>query len=233
MLVSHIKRFIYTKTAKTAGTSVESYFEQYCMPAGTWKYSHGREEYVSETGIIGERSAKSKKLWYNHMAADKIRQQLGEALWNEYFKFCIIRNPFDKLVSLFHAKESRLNKVEGIYKQKVEKSLKGCTGETVFERFKDWIAKGVFIDRNKYMTGSDICVDYFIRFENLEDGIRHVCKVLEVPFEPKRIPRLKSKSRPVGFTLGDYYDAKTIDIVSEKYAFEIDYFGYEPPSDIL
>lgn len=34
MLISHRKRFIFTKTAKTAGTSVESYFEQYCMPEG-------------------------------------------------------------------------------------------------------------------------------------------------------------------------------------------------------
>jgi hypothetical protein len=31
MLVSHLKKFIFTKTKKTAGTSVESVFEPYCM----------------------------------------------------------------------------------------------------------------------------------------------------------------------------------------------------------
>ena len=30
MLISHPKRFIYTKTVKTAGTSVEVYFEPWC-----------------------------------------------------------------------------------------------------------------------------------------------------------------------------------------------------------
>ena len=55
MLVSHRYKFIFTKTVKTAGTSIESYFEKYCMPEGEWKESHNREEYVSETGIIGYR----------------------------------------------------------------------------------------------------------------------------------------------------------------------------------
>ena len=37
MLISHRKQFIYTKTYKTAGTSVEVYFEPYCMQEGEWK----------------------------------------------------------------------------------------------------------------------------------------------------------------------------------------------------
>jgi hypothetical protein len=55
MLIGHRKKFIYTKTAKTAGTSIESYFENFCMPENTWKFSNPREEYVSKEGIIGYR----------------------------------------------------------------------------------------------------------------------------------------------------------------------------------
>ena len=53
MLISHRKKFIFMKTVKTAGTSTESYFEQYCMPDGEWQQSHGRDEYATKTGIIG------------------------------------------------------------------------------------------------------------------------------------------------------------------------------------
>ena len=53
MLISHRKQFIFTKTVKTAGTSVESYFEQFCKPDGEWQESHAHEEYVSKSGIIG------------------------------------------------------------------------------------------------------------------------------------------------------------------------------------
>ncbi len=34
MLVSHRHQFIYTKTHKTASTSVEAYFERFCFPPG-------------------------------------------------------------------------------------------------------------------------------------------------------------------------------------------------------
>ncbi|KPA10844.1 hypothetical protein MHK_008953, partial [Candidatus Magnetomorum sp. HK-1] len=47
MLVSHRHKFIYTKTFKTAGTSVESYFEPFCMNDGEWSRSHPRDQYIS------------------------------------------------------------------------------------------------------------------------------------------------------------------------------------------
>ena len=105
MLISHRKRFIYTKTVKTAGTSVESYFEPYCMREGEWSFTHARPEYVSETGIIGIRSGEPLELqgatWWNHMPARTIRALIGEEIWNDYFKFCVVRNPFDAMVSAY------------------------------------------------------------------------------------------------------------------------------------
>ena len=52
MLISHRHRFIYTKTIKTAVTSVEAYFEPYCMAEGAWQESHSRAEHVSPEGIV-------------------------------------------------------------------------------------------------------------------------------------------------------------------------------------
>ena len=89
MLISHRKKFIYTKTVKTAGSSIESYFEQYCMPNGDWEFTAGREEpYINETGIIGYRGNKpSNKEWYNHMPAAMIKDKIGNSTWDNYFKF--------------------------------------------------------------------------------------------------------------------------------------------------
>lgn len=55
MLCSHSKHFLYFKTKKTAGTSVEIYFEPYCLPPGSWRPEHARAETVSGFGIIGSR----------------------------------------------------------------------------------------------------------------------------------------------------------------------------------
>jgi hypothetical protein len=103
MLISLRKKFICTKTVKTAGTSVESYFEPYCMLEGEWQFSYGREEYVDQSGIIGYRgTVRKSKTWTNHMSAEAIKELIGEKIWNSYFKFCVIQNPYDKLISAFH-----------------------------------------------------------------------------------------------------------------------------------
>ena len=89
-LVSHRHKFIYTKTAKTGGTSVESYFERFCMPGNEWTLSQAREEHVSEFGIVGFRGAKrpANCTWWNHMPASLIREAVGEEVWETYYKFC-------------------------------------------------------------------------------------------------------------------------------------------------
>ena len=214
MLVSHRKKFIYTKTAKTAGTSVESYFERYCMPEDDWYFSIAREEHVDKEGIIGYRgSSPSGRKWRNHMPAIEIKEQIGRLIWDDYFKFCVIRNPFDKLVSgFFFLNRREENHIDTI------------------ENFRKWIINGgCFIDRDRYFFDERICIDYFIRYENLKNGIREVCDYLDIPFVPDRIPALRTGFRDKKYSLPDLYDKKTIAVVSAEYEFELGYFGYLAP----
>ena len=221
MLVSHRKRFIYTKTIKTAGTSVESYFEKYCVPEGSWQFSHARAEQIGEAGIIGYRGRGSKEAatYYNHMPAAEIKELLGEATWNRYFKFCVIRNPFDKLVSHFYYL---------VRKEMIDPGL--LTGDEITS-FRNWLKQGgCIIDRDKYLIGGRVCLDYFIRYENLSADIKEVCAILEVPFEPEKLPRLKSGMRDHSVPLKDYYDNETIALVRKLYSFELNHFGYDFPA---
>jgi len=235
MLISHKKRFIYTKTVKTAGTSVECYFEPYCMPEGSWEFSHGRHEYVGAEGIIGSRGQRPEsKSWRNHMPASEIRDRIGDSIWNAYFKFCVIRNPFDKLVSAFYFFEyQRKNRPAAFEARRQKKKLEtfqNIEGNSPVERFRSWIRNGgSIIDRNKYLIDGRICMDYFIRFEDLQNGIEHVCSRLEIPFESHKIPKLKSGIRQNEIPLHEYYDAATIKTVRRLYKFEIETFGYSEP----
>ena len=236
MLVSHRKKFIYTKTIKTAGTSVESYFEQYCMPEGEWKESHSREEYVSETGIIGYRGPNRKGLtWYNHMPARKILKLVGPDIWESYYKFTVVRNPFDKLISeyfmLDYRKKNRslIEKISAMKRRilKRESPIDRVKGKTEVERFRSWIQEGGgSIDRDKYIIGGQVCVDYFIRFDDLHEGLKHVCNNLRVPFEYSRIPKFKSGYRHQKIKIHDYYSKEIELIVKKKYAWELERFGY-------
>lgn len=214
MLVSHRKAFIYTKTAKTASTSVESYFEPWCLPEGTWQFEHGREETVCDEGIIGYRGEETAgKTWFNHMPCAEIRRLLGEETWQRYFKFAVIRDPFDKLLSGY------------FFQVRPE----GSPAELI-AGFRRWVREGgAIIDRHTYTLDGALCLDYFIRFERLEDGIREVCQRLDVPFEVERLPRLKAQFRERSIPLGDFYDRETLDRAAAIYAFELEAFGYRPP----
>ncbi len=215
MLISHRKQFIYTKTAKTASTSVESYFEPYCMPEGEWSFQHARDEYVSDAGIIGYRgSAGGEDQWFNHMAAADIREKIGMEIWNAYFKFTVIRDPFDKLVSgyFFSIRDT-------------EQPPEPVTG------FRDWVKNGGdVIDRHTYTIDGALCMDYYIRFESLTDDIRQVCTALQLPYEPERLPTLKGGFREQAIPLAAFYDRHTRAIVEQKYAFELEHFGYRCPT---
>jgi hypothetical protein len=229
MLISHKKRFIYTKTAKTAGTSVESYFEKFCMPEGTWKFSEAREVHVSKEGIIGYRGNNPEgKQWRHHMSAIGIKKRIGDDIWNSYFKFCVIRNPFDKLISafFFFEKKNRLVTNE-------TRAISSIRDEDDIDRFRNWLRNeklvNNFFDRDKYVIQNKIAVDFFIKYEELEDGIEYVCNRLNLPFEPERLPRLKSGSRTSKAPIGAFYDEESIQIVNRLFGFELELFGYRIP----
>ena len=240
MLISHRKKFIFTKTKKTAGTSVESVFEPYCLPEGTWKQTHYTPERISADGIIGYRGylgdGGQKANWWNHIPAELIRKRVGDKIWNEYFKFTVIRNPFDKLVSGFHMHWSHVRqknfsqKFKAMTKRFVGRAgpIELVKGNNEIERFRSWIrAGGMVSDRETYMIDGKVCLDHFIRYENLENGVREVLLRLDVDPSGCVIPKFKSNFRKSRTPIVEYYDAETEAIVRRLYAWELNFFNYD------
>jgi hypothetical protein len=233
MLVSHRKQFIYLKTIKTASTSVESFFEPYCFPEGEWTFEKFRPETESDSGIVGFRGVKKKTWlgiqrhrWFDHMHAKTVKKQLPQATWDSYFKFCVVRNPFDKAISAFHffawMQERGFHKMEAAKQE----------DEVVW--FRNWVKacvanrKQVF-DRPIYTIDEKVCVDFFIRYENLKDDLLSVCQRLDIEPELDRLPELVGGVRPESRTIAEYYDEPTIKIIERVFDFELERFGYEMP----
>ncbi|MBG88450.1 MAG: hypothetical protein CMO80_16330 [Verrucomicrobiales bacterium] len=240
MLVSHRKKFIYTKTMKTASTSVEIFFERYCLPEGAWKETGRRPETVTAAGIVGVRGRYPKGIFYNHMPACEIRDLLEPKIWEEYFKFTCIRNPFDKMISGFTMWSKGKRKRERTIAGKIIagfRRLRGranpvdlATGNTEIERFRSWVIQGGHVDdRDKYMIAGQECVDEFIRFERLEEDLARVCAKLDIPFDVSSVPRYKTHQRKHQIPIREYYDAETEKRVRELYAWEFERFKYEMP----
>jgi hypothetical protein len=261
VLISHRKKFIYTKTYKTGSTSVEAYFERYCMSDSVWESLQAKREkeeyilaaktysaldiellvekaeYVSPEGIVGFSGTKlSGQTWYNHLPAGALLFMLGPEIWNSYFKFCCIRNPFDKAISMFHwyIKLCEIKKAREIFKDHDPKYVTlNHKMQDIKHEFRQWGLLGglesLHRDCKYYLIDGKICMDYFIRFENYEDGIRDVCNILDIDYDLTGLPRHKSGVRPKDIPYSDYYDSETIAAVNKIFRFELETFNYSFP----
>lgn len=52
-------------------------------------------------GYLSPQNHENNK-FFNHISATEIRELLNSNIWNEYFKFCFERNPWDKVISWYY-----------------------------------------------------------------------------------------------------------------------------------
>jgi hypothetical protein len=223
MLVSHRFKFIFVKTSKTAGTSVENYLEKFCMPGGEW-IKHDtpsrRPVYETESGIIGHRGGREDMSikWYEHQTASDIRQQIGEDIWNSYTKIGTIRNPYDQAVSMF-------------FMRKMLASRRAGTVEQERAEFEQWLVSGNCPDdKHIYCIDGNSCFDEVIRYENLYPDLNRVCDKFALPFVPTEVIKAGRKSRPVEFSSLNMYTELSKSIVQKKLKYELEFFNYSFPT---
>lgn len=186
------------------------------------KFGHARDEYVSDYGIIGYRGSNRPQdcIWWNHMPASLIKKYLDNDIWQSYFKFCVIRNPFDKVISAFYffqRSKSKLDETNDLDRDRTE--------------FEDWLLHKpkLPIDRHAYIIDKQFCLDDVLRYETLEDDLQKLCDRLEITWNPEWLPTLKAGFRPGNATVKALYNNKTRKVIERKFSFELDYFGYSFP----
>ena len=100
MIISHKYKFIFIKSAKMAGTSIEVFLSECC----------GSEDVVTPIGpYVDPHRARNYEGFYNHIIGDTIRERVGHEVWNTYFKLCVERNPWEKVISNYYMKKSRFD----------------------------------------------------------------------------------------------------------------------------
>ena len=215
-LVSHQAQFIFLKTHKTASTSVEAALEPLCAPDGVETGAHVHDELITPEGIIGARGRFSKTAtWKNHMSARKVRRLVGRGAFRRYEKITTMRNPYARMVSMFHSRMSPSDRAE----------IADLPFDDVRRRFGRWLGEARPSNNlNKLTIRHRYVIDRVVYFERLAEDFGALAAHFGLP--TAELPRFKSDRnlRPERWI--DYYDEDTRALVERGSAFELAYFGY-------
>jgi hypothetical protein len=201
MILSHKHRFIFVKTFKTAGTSIEVFLSQHCGPLDVLTPIHPP---------VAEHEPRNHIEFFNHIAAAQVRDLVGPRVWNDYFKFCVERNPWDKTLSYYHM----MNHRQG--------------GDLTFDRF--LTGDDFPLNHPKYTEPADparIIVDRVLRYERLNEELARVFRDLCIPFNGSLGIHAKSGYRADRRPYHEVYTPAQAERVADIFAEERALHGYE------
>lgn len=201
MIISPKYKFIFIKTQKTAGSSIEKVLLD--------KISD--DENLVFGGMPPENMPpKNLKKEYEHVGIKFIKTHYPNE-WKKYFKFTIERNSWDKVVSQYYWVMSRNNN----------------RAQNGFENF---VLNDKKINHmggwNLYTENNVPVVDYIIQYNQLEKDFSFILKKLDLSYNNElKITNLKSGHRKEK-DYRKFYTDKTRDYVNKLYKKPIEYFNY-------
>lgn len=193
MIISHRHKFIFIKTVKTAGTSIEIALSEICGPEDVITPISKKDEAVrKELGIPGPQNinvpfrkyqaddwiyliTKFRRVkYYNHVPAYKIKQWIAPEIWNTYYKFCFERNPYDKVVSHYFWKGG----------DRKFKTISRYLSSRIRKKIEAW---------RQYKINNEIVVDKIYPFEELDLSLKDISARLGLS-STLNMPTVKTKS---------------------------------------
>jgi len=230
LIISHRYKYIFLKTTKTAGTSTEIALSQFCGPDDIITPVLPEDEALRrELGYPGPQNYGVRPIWrygisdwgrllllgkralffYNHIPARLVRERIGEEIWRTYFKFCVARNPWDRVISDYywmHQSQPR---------------------PPIAQHMTHWRLRR--LDRHGwgiYTIDGQVAVDKICRFERLTDDLEEVRQHVGLP-APLELPRAKSQYRTDKRKYYEVFSSSEAEKIARYFRDEIKLLGYE------
>ena len=200
-MISYKHKCIFIHIPKNAGESIEILFKCYRKKENLWGLQNGKV--------------------LQHMNVTEMKDIVGSKIFNSYFKFSFVRNPFSKCLSEYFWEKNHL--CESLdFTTWVKLNLDNLIKKSANN--KEAMRQAHNLEQYKFLYNEhgNLDVDFIGRFENLQADFNIICNKIGIPRQ--ELPH-KNPSKHKHYT--EYYDDETKEIVAEKYAKDIEYFGYE------
>jgi len=241
MIISHKNKFIFIKTRKTAGTSIEVYLSKFCgeedilTPLNPKVEGHEPINYQGAFSPLPELrfllqhyndKARTVSLhdikhrffinnkYYGHIPAIIVKSRIPKKIWNSYYKFCVERNPWDKTISHYYwFKKSKRRKNDSYSFNQYMSEKKFCLNYPMYTDY-----------------NGETLVDFVIKYESLYSDLANVFDKLGIPFEGSLNVREKANRREDRRRYSEFFsgeNSKYIDVISKVFEKEILMHGYK------
>tara|TARA_R100000734_G_scaffold17285_1_gene13554 strand:+ start:1378 stop:2046 length:669 start_codon:yes stop_codon:yes gene_type:complete len=187
MIISHKYKFIFIKTHKTGSTSVEIDLASKCADTDIVAPVN---EFRKENEVEGKHIPRNFKGFFNHMTLEEVRNQLKDMKkFNSYFKFCVEREPVDKLLSHFYWNH-RTILTDKVFEINVD---------TLWRAFIFGMVHKYNMNFDHWTIDGELAVDKILKYENLKEELTQTCKQLGFDIEltaKAKISLRKNKQLP-------------------------------------
>jgi hypothetical protein len=211
-MISHQHKCIFVEVPKTGSTSVRAILGKALKPH--LNLCETRRLMESYWVIRGGRKNRLLEWLYLAIPVER-RREIGRRQFESYFKFGFVRNPWDRVVSLYERKEATQLRQQMSFEQFVEwikLSSSTCIHSSPHRYQLDW-----FVDAD-----GNILADFIGRFERLTEDWAFVAKRLGLT---ENLPHTRPNARARHYT--EYYTARTRAIIEEKFRVDIETFDYQ------
>jgi len=175
--------------------------------------------HINKTGGSSVRAALGLD-GYRHVRASELAAFIGERAWKRLTTFSTVRNPWDRLVSMYH------------WRIKTNQTDLG-SGEIGFSQWLDlclrnrdsfYIKNPLMLAPQSYWLCDDsgrLLVAKLLRFERLAEDFTRLC--FEIGLDAAELPHLKKTERK---HYSAYFSERDADLVGRIYRDDINAFGY-------
>ncbi len=210
IVISKKNKFIFFHLPKNAGSAVSNLLNKN-EKNNTAKiiFSKVLKKFTKKDNFFFDNLQNRFHFYSSHVRVSYIQSLISPQIFNEYFKFAVVRNPYGRFVS-------RYNYTKLISKNK----------NLEFEKFlKDHIKHNLIADHQyKFLLKNDgnIGVNKILKFENLDNDLKEISNVINV-----KIDNFKQINISTFDDYKNYYNSETKMIVKNFCKDDLEYFNYD------
>ena len=233
-IVSYLNNYIFIKTKKTGGTTVEMTLAPSCGPQDVITPLNGPEELLRgkgeplcrnfassqevETSLRAAMIAKDRSAplirkrvdknsdFFTHMTAADVKRLVAPDFWDQSTKITIERHPYEKAVS---------------------RAYFNYQNDQPFEQYLDTVvSEGRYASYRFYTVEGKVVVDDFLKLETLHEDLTRVGKKLGVSI-PDQLVHAKGRRRIDKRPAREILTSAQKDKIYEVCQLEFDLLGYQ------